>query len=470
MASRYWIASTASTWNSTANWSATSGGSGGSSVPTGTDDVTFDGNGTGNCTCDVAITTDALTVLSGYFGTIDLADSSYAHTINGDVVLDGTGGFDLGNATTTLYGDFDFRDQAGWVDGTSTINLEKDGCQIIGGGSGKAIYKCNINNNAEVPATIGDLVTCRGDVVLAAGKTLTLNTGGHFFIVNSTMTVLGVVDTYAGRLYITAGSLVGSGSLIGSGKLVMKSNSSIAFTGIGINTEVDPQAGTTMVTGDTKFLKNVTFQTDSGESATFDNTGNHDLTFAGDIIQNHTGTFNWLKGGGTITLEGSSTQYLDFNGESVEDIEIDKTAGDVIFEADVTTDSLTLVAGSLGIDSSTITTNGNVTIGQGTDVYEVGTGSSLVVGGNFAINGTASNPCTFQGVDLDITGTAIARGTYVTNSDASAGTAVDATIACFDEGGNTNWTFFAVGGTWIESITSSIAPSYTYSILLPEVL
>lgn len=45
MADRYWVGGTA-TWDSTttANWSATSGGAGGASVPTSADNVFFDAN------------------------------------------------------------------------------------------------------------------------------------------------------------------------------------------------------------------------------------------------------------------------------------------------------------------------------------------------------------------------------------------------------------------------------------------
>jgi hypothetical protein len=44
MANRYWVGSGSQSWNSTANWSSTSGGPSGSSVPTAADDVFFDAN------------------------------------------------------------------------------------------------------------------------------------------------------------------------------------------------------------------------------------------------------------------------------------------------------------------------------------------------------------------------------------------------------------------------------------------
>ena len=80
-APRFWVAATASNWNNAANWSATSGGAGGASVPTTGDNVTFDGSGLGNCTVDVGVTIDQITVALAYTGTIDLNGSAFL--ING---------------------------------------------------------------------------------------------------------------------------------------------------------------------------------------------------------------------------------------------------------------------------------------------------------------------------------------------------------------------------------------------------
>lgn len=68
---RYWVASTASNWNNTANWSATSGGAGGASVPVAGVVAIFDNGGNGNCTLDIAPTIGSITI-SGYSGTINL--------------------------------------------------------------------------------------------------------------------------------------------------------------------------------------------------------------------------------------------------------------------------------------------------------------------------------------------------------------------------------------------------------------
>src|SRR5579863_333511 len=75
-ASRYWVSVLGGNWSSTANWSASSGGLGGSSVPGAGDNVFFDGGASplfldnGNCTIDVAVSVASITVSSGYTATI----------------------------------------------------------------------------------------------------------------------------------------------------------------------------------------------------------------------------------------------------------------------------------------------------------------------------------------------------------------------------------------------------------------
>lgn len=70
-ANRYWIGNGSNkNWNTTSNWSATSGGSGGASVPGASDDVFFDNGGTGQLILDVNISMKVLTVATGYTDTI----------------------------------------------------------------------------------------------------------------------------------------------------------------------------------------------------------------------------------------------------------------------------------------------------------------------------------------------------------------------------------------------------------------
>lgn len=83
-AQRFWVAAGASNWNNTANWSTTSGGPGGASVPGAGDAVTFNALGLGNCTLDVAPTVAGLTI-NGYTSTIDL--SGFTLTTTGTITF-----------------------------------------------------------------------------------------------------------------------------------------------------------------------------------------------------------------------------------------------------------------------------------------------------------------------------------------------------------------------------------------------
>ncbi len=87
-AQRFWVASTASNWNNTANWSTTSGGPGGASVPSPADVVTFNATRNGNCTIDIPVTIAGITV-NGYTGIIDLNGFDLA-TIGANTFTTGT--------------------------------------------------------------------------------------------------------------------------------------------------------------------------------------------------------------------------------------------------------------------------------------------------------------------------------------------------------------------------------------------
>lgn len=107
MASRYWVGGSG-TWVglNTANWSATSGGAGGASVPTIADDVFFDANSGGG---DIAGTGSAKTIdMRGFTGTFTSSGNtiilgsgnSYLSTAVG-----GLSGISFRGTATTLYGE-----------------------------------------------------------------------------------------------------------------------------------------------------------------------------------------------------------------------------------------------------------------------------------------------------------------------------------------------------------------------------
>jgi len=113
MADRYWILGTG-TWDSTSttNWSASSGGAGGASVPTAADNVFFDANsnvGTGAFTVTMANTPRVCNdfLASGLDGVMTLAGTSIGLTVSGSLTFQATNfsatytGTTIFDATTT---------------------------------------------------------------------------------------------------------------------------------------------------------------------------------------------------------------------------------------------------------------------------------------------------------------------------------------------------------------------------------
>lgn len=113
MANRYWVLGTG-TWDatSTTNWSTSSGGAGGASVPTASDNVFFDANsnvGTGAFTVTMASSPRVCNdfTASGLDGTMTLAGTSIGLTVSGSLTFPATNfsatytGTTTFNATTT---------------------------------------------------------------------------------------------------------------------------------------------------------------------------------------------------------------------------------------------------------------------------------------------------------------------------------------------------------------------------------
>ena len=82
MANRYFL-NIGVNWGDTANWSDTSGGTGGFSVPTNLDDVFFDAN-SGNCTVNASARTAKTLNFTGYTNTITMSNTV---TVSGNVTL-----------------------------------------------------------------------------------------------------------------------------------------------------------------------------------------------------------------------------------------------------------------------------------------------------------------------------------------------------------------------------------------------
>ena len=141
-APRFWVSAASSNWNNTANWSATSGGTGGVSVPGSADDVTFDNTNAGNCVIDAAVSVTSITV-SGYTGTISQGANTIAVS---SAASFGSGTFTGGSANITIAGIFTL---SGTAFTSTTAALELQNSAAFTGGAftpnnGTVRFKTNV--------------------------------------------------------------------------------------------------------------------------------------------------------------------------------------------------------------------------------------------------------------------------------------------------------------------------------------
>ena len=164
MANRYWVASFAGTWNDTFNWSTTSGGFGGASVPGASDTAIFDGNGIGKCTLDMNVTVDYLDLTSGYTGAG--ADDGHFDSGGFDVTITSsstvtfqnkTVTFDDGTPTTWTFGQgFSPRSSSASFTSMTACTWRFTGTGTVDSPSSKtSIHKILIENGANIRSDWG---------------------------------------------------------------------------------------------------------------------------------------------------------------------------------------------------------------------------------------------------------------------------------------------------------------------------
>ena len=90
MANRYWVTGGNGLWSSTTNWSATTGGASGASVPGSADTATFNASsGAGTATVDSNVTVQTLT-MTGYTGTLAFGTNTISLNSSGTVFTGAT--------------------------------------------------------------------------------------------------------------------------------------------------------------------------------------------------------------------------------------------------------------------------------------------------------------------------------------------------------------------------------------------
>lgn len=248
MANRYWVGG-AGTWNttSTTNWSTTSGGASGASVPTGADSVFFDQAGTytvtmtGALNClDITVSAGTVTFATGTTPTLSIAGSM---SLRAGTVWSMTGGLSF---TATSTGK------------TITTN----GTSLSGG--------MNFSNSAG-GWTLGSALTIAGNLTVTAGSF----SSGNYAISASQLSSTGTLTRS-----ISLGSSTVSCSSSGSTTLNLGTTTNLTFNAG--TSQINISQGTSGISSGGLTFYNVTFTSVSLLSVTITgaNTFNN-LTFQG---------------------------------------------------------------------------------------------------------------------------------------------------------------------------------------------
>ena len=226
MADRYWVAGGTGNYNSTTNWSASSGGASGASVPTTADDVFFDAN-SGAVTATINVASNCRNLnLTGFTGTLTFTNNL---TVNGTALNFGTGGYTVSGVGllilltamtitsngTTYTGNVDFRSAVIY---TLADNMSISGEIIFSGTGTRTINSNTLNILGNLTSTGNNIVTGTTDFVLAGTgiwnhtstgtirNNTTINTAGTI--------TLGSVRYNTGTLTYTAGTVDATSSFL----------------------------------------------------------------------------------------------------------------------------------------------------------------------------------------------------------------------------------------------------------------
>ncbi|RKY77773.1 hypothetical protein DRQ07_08335 [candidate division KSB1 bacterium] len=196
MANRYWISGISSTWNNTANWSNSSGGSGGYSVPNINDLVIFDSNGNGNCILDTTVSIFGLTVLNytgaifqnnkeiqidssgAFFNSGNFTGSGADIRISGNLYLQGSCQFISTDSTLSCDGTFNYNPTIGFFNSNNgVVSLDATGCVLDTTGISLSTLQFNADK-----ALVNQYVYVEDSVILKSGSARSISSSAKIHI------------------------------------------------------------------------------------------------------------------------------------------------------------------------------------------------------------------------------------------------------------------------------------------------
>jgi hypothetical protein len=404
MANRYFL-NIGANWGDTANWSDTSGGTGGFSVPTNVDDVFFDAN-SGNCTVNASARTAKTLNFTGYTNTITMSNTI---TVSGNVTLGAGMGIAGASAlivdeTSTLTSNGKTWSAPFTFSGTSKTFTLGDNWAISGqvnlsGTTATTINSNTLTSSGNLTSTTSATTSGTTNISLTGGTWSNSSTGvlrNNLAFTSGTITVSGTVRYDTNTLTYTAGTVTTSGST-----LAIAASTTLNTSGITWNN----------LTWGTGGNITITLLSDINISGTLNNNNNNTIN----------GSFN-INNTGTITLPGSlsGTSTLNMLGGT-----INATTGainiNLILNGNITlsnftfsTNTLTYTSGNitlssnhtLTIGSGTINTNtilwNNVSFTGGNVVYtsDFNVGGLISIANNFTMTGAQYNVNAYNGISV----------------------------------------------------------------------
>ena len=371
MANRYWVnGGVTNNWSDTSNWSTTSGGAGGASVPGASDDVIFDGNGPWNCTLDVNGNAASI-IWSGYSGSFDAV--SYDFSCAGNFARSNNESVDLGSGTWTVGGTY-------LIGGH--LNLTASSATLVMTGTGVG-YKPNsqslgtliIETGANVTGVhnqtsswaISNLLDVRGTFSINDSRNCNIADGGELKVSGSLVYASGGAGVIVLQKYAKITEYTGTigvdlrfvcdkaASAVYQSLLPGTYEGNVTFNiGRFTNQELQLPAGSYVFNGNFSFA----YQYGSPTLTVNNSTNNPSITFGGDVTLVALYAF-WSAGTGTITLDNTAAQAIDFNGQTVEAVIVSNAStGAITLGANFTTPYVHDCNNLINLNGFTITETG----------------------------------------------------------------------------------------------------------------
>jgi hypothetical protein len=517
-ANRYWIAASAASWNSTANWSTASGGASGASIPGSADVAIFDNNGLGNCTISTAIAVSGFTVNSGYTGTI--TQGAVTISITGAATFSGGafagsassitfgGAVTISGATVTLPATVNMNGGT-WTYSSGTLDALTNSSNVTFANgitiTGSQTFD-NLTYNNVTPwgmtytLAAGTVLTVNGNISTTGTETQTFN-GGTIDLLGS----LSLANTATGGGGTTVLTFDGTGAQAITGTLTIGES---ALPAVNINKASGTLTLPAMISEGGSAWTYTTGAIDAmtnNSTVAFVNgvtiTGSHTLnniTFSNTTPWGMTYTIaagTILTAAGTVTTTGSATQT--FSGGTIDllgGLSLANTAtgggGTMVFAftgtgAQAVTGTPTLGENALpsvliNKASGTLQLNSLMSVAGSTWTYTAGTidattnNSTVVFDGNITISGSH----TLNNIDFDNStpwgmtytfsaGTTLTAAGTVTLSGISSQTYSGGTLALLGNLALTN-TSTGDGGTTVFAFTGATNQTITSSLPINE--